>query len=119
MIIRDLKNCEEIIGNDKTIIHEIMHPPHTGNTIRYSLTHAELTIGKKSLPHKLTTSEVYYILEGEGKMHIDENESLVVKNQAVFIPPNAIQWIENLGNSSLKFLCLVDPSWKPENDILV
>ena len=67
----------------------------------------------------MKTSEVYYILDGEGIMYIDEESEKVHAGQAVYIPPSAKQYIKNTGNSDLKFLCIVDPAWKPEDEEVV
>jgi mannose-6-phosphate isomerase-like protein (cupin superfamily) len=40
----------------------------------------------------------------------------VAAGQAVYIPPLAVQSIENTGDGDLKFLCLVDPAWRPEEE---
>ena len=34
--------------------------------------------------------------------------------QTVYIPPGAVQRIENRGAGDLVFLCIVDPGWTPE-----
>ncbi|WP_227717020.1 cupin domain-containing protein [Methanobacterium paludis] len=61
---------------------------------------------------------MYYILEGEGVMHIEEESSRVHAGQAVYIPPHAKQWIENIGNADLKFLCIVSPPWHEDDEEL-
>ncbi|MDD5291380.1 MAG: cupin domain-containing protein [Patescibacteria group bacterium] len=119
MLIKDLQNCEEIIAGDNSILREVLHPKNEKLQIRYSLAHAIIKPGETSLPHKLKTSEVYYILEGEGIMYIENESEKVHSNQAVYIPPNAKQYIKNTGNSDLKFLCLVDPAWRPEDEEVV
>lgn len=116
MFIKDLKQCKEIIAGDKTILRELLHPERTGGDFRYSVAHAVVTSGKGSLPHALKTSEVYYILEGEGEMHVNEESAHVHAGQVIVIPPNATQYIHNTGTSDLKFLCLVDPAWRPEDE---
>jgi mannose-6-phosphate isomerase-like protein (cupin superfamily) len=116
MYIRDLNICEEIITGDKTILRELLHPAKADLQISYSLAHATLKPDQSSLPHKLKTSEVYYILEGKGVMHVDDESSEVRFGQAVYIPPNSEQYIENSGDSDLKFLCIVDPAWRPQDE---
>ena len=64
----------------------------------------------------MKTSEVYYILEGEGVLHIDDDKFNVSKDQAIYIPPNSKQYIENSGKNELKFLCIVDPAWKKDDE---
>lgn len=116
MIIKDLQNCEEFIAGDNTILRELLHPDKADLKLRYSLAHAILKPGLTSQPHKLKTSEVYYILEGEGTMYIDEENAKVHSGQVVYIPPNANQHIENTGKTDLKFLCIVDPAWRVEDE---
>ncbi|MGZ5469928.1 MAG: cupin domain-containing protein, partial [Candidatus Aminicenantales bacterium] len=57
------------------------------------------------------SSEVYYLLEGRGLMHVGNEQAEVAAGQAVYIPPDTIQFIENPGPGRLVFLCIVDPAW--------
>jgi mannose-6-phosphate isomerase-like protein (cupin superfamily) len=116
MFIKDLSFCDEIIAGDETILRELLHPQKDNLKIRYSLAHAVVKPGRSSLPHKLKTSEVYYILEGKGIMHVDDESAKVHAGQAIYIPPNSKQHIKNSGDSDLKFLCIVDPAWRPEDE---
>ena len=116
MFIRDLKDCEEFFAGDNTIHRQLLHPDKADLDIHYSIAHAVLHPGKASQPHRLKTSEVYYILEGEGIMHINDGSEKVHAGQVIYIPPHAKQWIENSGTSDLKFLCIVDPAWREENE---
>ncbi len=116
MLVKYLKDCRELIAGDDSILREFLHPDKMDVQIRYSLAHAKLPTGQKTKLHRLRTSEVYYILSGQGRMHIDE-ESLEVGPQcAVYIPPHAMQYIENAGNSDLEFLCIVDPAWQETDE---
>jgi mannose-6-phosphate isomerase-like protein (cupin superfamily) len=114
MLVRCLEDCEEFPGGDKTTLREILHPDKQGLELRYSLAHAVLESGAVSLRHRLAFSEVYYILEGEGLMRVGDEERRVSAGSSVYIPPGAIQWIENVGSGDLKFLCIVDPAWRTE-----
>ncbi len=116
MFIKDLHECEEFIAGDNTILRELFHPDKADLQLRYSLAHAVLKPGLTSQPHKLKTSEVYYILEGEGTMYIDEENAVVHPGQTVYIPPDSKQCIKNTGNIDLKFLCIVDPAWRIEDE---
>lgn len=116
MSIKSIDNCSYTQVMDKTNLCELLHPKNENIEIGCSLAHAILEPGKASLPHKLNKSvEVYYILEGEGKMHIDNESAPVKPGDAIYIPPGSSQWIENLGDDPLKFLCVVTPPWQ-END---
>lgn len=116
MFKRDLHSCDQIVAGDETILRELLHPQKDDLEIRYSLAHALLKSDQSSLRHRLKTSEVYYILEGKGIMYIDEESAEVHAGQVIYIPPNSKQHIKNSGNSDLKFLCIVDPAWRPEDE---
>ncbi len=116
MFIKKLTECPEFIAGDKTILRETLHPAKADLSITYSLAHAILKPKGKSQPHSLKTSEVYYILQGSGKMHINDEAALVGADDTVYIPPHSIQYIENIGKTDLKFLCIVDPAWKIEDE---
>jgi len=119
MLIKDLRNCDEILAGDNTALRELLHPEEEDLTLHYSLAHAALKPGKTSLPHRLKTSEVYYILEGEGIMYVDDESAEVRPHQAIYISPNSVQYIQNTGNYDLRFLCIVDPAWRPEDEEVI
>ena len=122
MIIRRLYDRKLITALDDTQVREILNPEHDTEKLflNYSLAHAMLKPGEKSLPHKFhTASEVYYILRGSGIMHINKETAEVFPGDTVHIPPQAVQWIENHGDENLEFLCIVDPAWKPDAEELV
>lgn len=116
MFIRELKDCEEFTAGDNCLLREILHPDKSDLKLQYSLAHAVVKPGLTTWKHRLKTSEVYYILEGQGVMHI-ENESHDVKpGSTIYIPPGATQSITNSGKTDLKFLCIVDPAWRKEDE---
>jgi len=116
MHIRDLQESDEIIAGDKTILRELLHPAKADLKLHYSLAHAVVKPGDTSRPHRLKMSEVYYILDGQGVMHINDETAAVHIGQAIYIPPNATQYIQNTGNNDLKFLCIADPAWRAEDE---
>jgi len=116
MFIKDLKECEEFIAGDNTVLRELLHPDKADLAIRYSLAHAVVKPGLTSFPHRLKTSEVYYILDGNGTMFIDGEEQDVFPGQAIYIPPHARQYITNTGETDLVFLCIVDPAWRADDE---
>lgn len=116
MLIRDIQDCAVIIAGDRTVLREILHPEKDAVSLGFSLAHAAVLPGESSLPHRLKSSEVYYILSGEGNMYINEASHLVRSGQTVYIPPDAVQWIRNTGTEELSFLCIVDPAWRPKDE---
>jgi mannose-6-phosphate isomerase-like protein (cupin superfamily) len=118
MITVDLNATQPVVGAEDTQIKQVFHPHNTMLGIRYSIVQCKVDSGKKSKPHKLKSSEVYFITNGEGVLHIDDESCQVKKNQAVYVPPYSTQFIENVGKTSLEFLCIVDPAWRQEDEIV-
>ena len=119
MFIRSLKDCPAFIAGDNCTLREILHPDKADLALRYSLAHAVVAPGQTTWLHALRTSEVYYILSGEGMMHIDGERAPVRSGDTVSIPPRARQQITNTGSSDLLFLCIVDPAWRSEDEEIV
>ena len=116
MFIQKLQSCPEFIAGDNTILRELLHPDKQALALRYSLAHAIVPVGETSTPHSLSTSEVYYILAGNGEMFINDESQPVEPGDAIYIPPNAKQSIRNAGREPLSFICIVDPAWRKENE---
>ena len=116
MFIRELKDCKEFIAGDNCMLREILHPDKDKIALRYSLAHAIVRPGDTTRPHRLKTSEVYYIIEGEGTMHINDDSAPVRSNSTIYIPPLAKQSITNSGKTDLRFICIVDPAWRREDE---
>lgn len=114
--IKHLTDCAEFLAGDNSILREFLHPAKAPLALRYSLAHAAVKPGVKTTPHRLKTSEVYYILRGQGRMHIGTEVSAVGADDTVYIPPQSVQFIENTGAEDLVFLCIVDPAWRPEDE---
>jgi len=67
----------------------------------------------------MNSSEVYYVLEGSEKLKINEKICYIEKDDSVYVPPNSKQFIENSGSINLRFLCIVEPAWKEEDEVLL
>jgi mannose-6-phosphate isomerase-like protein (cupin superfamily) len=118
MLIQKLNDCSEFIAGDATLLRELLHPDKQPLELRYSLAHAIVPAGQNSTPHSLKTSEVYYVLSGKAEMHIDEEVQTLEPGDAVYIPPNAKQFVCNTSSEPFVFLCIVDPAWRPEDEIV-
>lgn len=116
MLVQKLGACTQFIAGDGTQLRELLHPDKQPLELRYSLAHATVPVGQTSIPHSLTTSEVYYIISGTGEMHIDDETQRVEPGDAIYIPPNAKQFIHNSGTEPLVFICIVDPAWRKEDE---
>ncbi|MBN1899403.1 MAG: cupin domain-containing protein [Spirochaetes bacterium] len=116
MYIKRLNECEQIIAGDNCFLRELLNPLKEKIEIRYSLAHAMVKAGEITCKHSLKTTEVYYILEGEGEMYIEDEKEKVCQGDAVYIPPDSVQRIKNTGQKDLVFICVVDPAWKKEDE---
>jgi len=116
MFVRHLTDCREFIAGDDSNLRELLHPEKSDLKIHYSLAYAKVIAGQRTQPHRLASSEVYYIMAGEGRMHVDDETVEVRAHCAIYIPPRAVQYIENTGSCDLEFLCIVDPAWRPEDE---
>ena len=116
MIVKSLKDTAAFKGGDGSSLRELLHPAKEPLDIAYSLARAEVEPGGKTLPHRLKSAEVYYILGGRGLMHVGNEQAEVEEEEAVYIPPGQVQFIENPGPGRLTFLCIVDPAWASEDE---
>lgn len=116
MLIRRTGEIGAFTASDGTRIRELLHPERHGVEMGSSVAHATLPPGARSRSHRLKNTEIYYILEGTGTMHVGDESSDVGPGDAIYIPPMSVQYIENKGDGDLTFLCIVDPAWRAEDD---
>jgi len=116
MKIVSLNKCKKFISGDNCVLRELLHPDKMKASFRYSLAHAVVKPDLASRPHKLKTSEVYYIISGKGIMHINGRAFRVKPGDAIYIPPDSLQYIKNTGRKKLEFICIVDPAWRAEDE---
>lgn len=119
MSVRKNSEIETIPGNEGTKIKQYFHPHNTLNGIGYSFAQFTLEPGKRSLLHKLQSSEIYYILEGNAVLKVNDESHQLQKDDSVYVPPMSEQYIENIGSTDLRFLCIVEPAWKLEDEIIL
>ncbi|EGP93933.1 cupin domain-containing protein [Nitrosarchaeum koreense] len=119
MSVRKSSEIEEILGSEGSKIKQYFHPHNTLNGIGYSLAHFTVEPGGKTILHKIKSSEIYFILEGEAALVIDDERHQLKKDDSAYVPPSSKQHIENTGTSVLRFLCIVEPAWKPEDEIIL
>ena len=118
MDITRLDDCTEIIANDGCRLRELLHPDHGAPLVNYSLAWAWVDPGERTLRHTLREStEVYVIVQGQGRMHIGDDVEDVREGDTIVIPAGSEQWIENTGSGALGFLALVNPPWREEDDV--
>src|SRR5688572_8675620 len=95
ILIKHLDDCPRFIAGDNTRLRELLHPRNDPAPVHYSIAHATLAPGESSLPHSLASSEVYHILSGQGIMHVGGEEADVNPGDTIYVPPHAIQYVQN------------------------
>jgi mannose-6-phosphate isomerase-like protein (cupin superfamily) len=116
VFVRKLAETPEFLAGDHTILRELLHPAKTPVEVRFSVAHGRLQQGGSSKRHRLSTSEVYYFLNGLGLIRVGKQ---LVPNEPgllVYVPPGTVQSVQNTGWDDLVFLCLVDPAWRPPDE---
>lgn len=119
MDIQNLARVASFATKDGLEIRELLAYRNSG--IRnQSLAEARLPVGAATTPHyHAKTEEIYYILQGRARMHIDEETAEVTVGDAIAIPPGATHQIVNTGNETLVFLCCCAPCYEHADTTLV
>lgn len=118
MDIQNINCVPAFTTKDGSEIRELL--AHRNSAIRYqSLAEARLPVGASTTPHyHPRTEEIYYILEGEGRMRIGDEVKRVVPGDAIAIPPGQTHQITNAGQQILKFLCCCAPGYEHDDTVL-
>jgi mannose-6-phosphate isomerase-like protein (cupin superfamily) len=89
---------------DGSTIRELWH------TDAQSLAEASLEVGQATARHYHAASEeIYFVLEGRGRIELDGDLREVGPGDAVLIPPGA--WHQITAEEPLRFLCCCAPPY--------
>ena len=118
----DVKNIADVPAfttKDSSEIRELL--AHRNSSIsNQSLAEARLPIGGQTEPHfHPLCEEIYYVLEGAGRMQVEDDVRPVDVGDAIAIPPGARHQITNIGDRVLKFLCCCAPAYEHEDTVMV
>lgn len=104
---------------DASQIRELMHPRHHASQ-HQSLAEAIVHVGKTTTRHcHHKSEELYFILQGEGLMTLDEEQFMVKPQDTVCIPPGTAHCIKNTGDKPLHILCSCSPPYSHEDTELL
>ena len=115
MDVWNIEQVEPFTTRDGSEIRELL--AHRNSCIRnQTLAEARLPIGAGTAAHHhVETEEIYYILEGRGRMQVADESRDVGPGDAIAIPPGAFHRITNTGNAALKFLCCCAPGYEHDD----
>jgi mannose-6-phosphate isomerase-like protein (cupin superfamily) len=119
MDIHNIASVPAFTTKDGSEIRELL--AHRNSAIRkQSLAEARLPPGASTTPHyHPLTEEIYYLLEGAGRMRIGDDVRDVGPGDAIAIPPGAVHTITNTGAGTLKFLCCCAPGYEDADTVLL
>ena len=119
MEIQNIDRVAAFTTKDGSEIRELLAHRNSG-IVNQSLAEARLPCGAATTPHyHPKAEEIYYILEGQGCMTIDDESHDVGPGDAIAIPPKARHQIRNMGRNVLKFLCCCAPGYEHEDTVLL
>jgi mannose-6-phosphate isomerase-like protein (cupin superfamily) len=101
-------------------------PPHQ-RTIRHlvapwTMGSQNLWLGTSSVDPGFTSNahahevqeEVFYCVEGRGRIKVDDEEALLEPGVVVYVPPRGVHQLINDGDTILKCVSVVAPPFVPE-----
>jgi mannose-6-phosphate isomerase-like protein (cupin superfamily) len=85
-------------------------------TQRHSVAYVVIPPGKSSLLHRHPAAEEsYYILRGQARVLLGNEEASVAPGAAILIPSRTAHQIINVGNEDLEFIAFCVPAWELNN----
>lgn len=119
MDVKNLSAVPAFTTKDGSEIRELL--AHRNSRIRnQSLAEARLPVGMSTQPHyHPECEEIYFLLEGEARMQIEDEVRTVGAGDAIAIPPGARHQITNTGDATLRFLCCCAPAYEHEDTVMV
>ena len=113
MIIRKFSEIDFFQGYEGSKIKQYFGKD---DSIEYSLAYLELLPNKKTRNHKLESNETYFIISGTACIHIAGKSYVLQVNDSIIVPKNTPQFIENIADENLRFLCIVTPPWSQDKE---
>ena len=72
---------------------------------------AKLAPGKQIEAHVDPMEEIYFVMSGSGKMHVNEDSRQVGLGDATWIPAGSSHSLLNNGDEDLVILVVASPNW--------
>lgn len=118
MEIKSLKEMPPFVTKDGSEIRELL--AYRNSAIRnQSLAEARLPIGASTQEHyHARTEEIYFIMQGRGRMRIEDEIAEVRAGDAIAIPPGKKHKLWNTGDGPLTLLCCCAPCYEHSDTFL-
>jgi mannose-6-phosphate isomerase-like protein (cupin superfamily) len=119
MEIARLAEAEPFTTADGSQIRELLNPRNSALQ-NQSIAEATLAPGAATTEHfHPRAEEVYHILRGRARIHIEGKERVLQAGDAVAIPNGQRHKIWNIGAEPLVFLCCCAPAYTHDDTVLV
>ena len=89
----------------------LLASPKTSGAKQLTATCVEIHPGGRQRVHSHDPEQVYFILEGRGRMTVGRETEEVGAGDCVFIPSRVPHGLENTGSESLKYFSAAAPSF--------
>ncbi|GHU06267.1 hypothetical protein FACS1894158_12170 [Betaproteobacteria bacterium] len=104
------------ITKDQSLIRELLHPKDIPG-LGMSLAEATVEAGGITARHRHPEfDEIYYGLEGEGILYIDDQPHPFTPHSYYLLPRNTWHWLK--AGSRLRLLCACCPGYTHEGTVL-
>ena len=115
MYISPLNALQPYIDDHGEVIYELVGlPAEHGGALQHSLARIILPPGKASRMHfHRQSEESFYILRGNARMEVDQQELILSPGQVCLIQPGEKHRIFNDTNQELEYLAVCTPAWEP------
>ena len=115
MIIRRRDEAEPFATKDGSLIRSLLDRTNAP-VENQSLAEATIPVGGRTEAHyHRAAEEFYYVIEGEGRMRIDDDERDVKIGDAILIPRGALHTLSNTGSGPLRIFCCCAPPYSHED----
>lgn len=119
MEVVNRNKVEFFLTKDTSEIREIL-APRNSSLKKQSLAEATVALGRDTEEHfHPRAEEIYYILQGRGKIRVGTDIRDVEVGDGIAILPGRKHKIWNTGIGPLVFLCCCSPAYTHEDTILV
>ena len=89
----------------------LLASPITCNATHLTTTLVEIEPYGKQRIHKHEPEQVYFIIDGIGKMTVGNEHQIVNSEDCIFIPSKEPHGLENIGESKLRYFSAASPSF--------
>jgi len=116
--ISSLSGLEPFVTKDGSEIRELVGPAWTPAD-NQSLAEATIAPGGATMEHyHRVTEELYYVVEGTGRLTVGDDEREVDVGDCAVIPPGERHTIVNTGDGPLRILCCCAPAYTHEDTVI-